>query len=306
MATHVVGCVHVLGVNLPAQHWLPLAAEMAMAEQQSVAQRTAALVVLSALLFAAAARPGREVDASCLQLAAETLCSSQLADAAAAVDGTPLRQQLLAACSNLLRWTGPAAAPVVPHLFQLLLRLWSVEAAALHDAAAEQVAASSSPDGSLTAAAVLAQLAAVVGHGSAANLCAEHGRALLTRSIQGHEHWTHTHPDWRTLSALLRLSDAGALQQLLPAALPALQAIAAGHEQDPRLRLDLLQLTVALLKMTTRQPPGRRPQWACRWCVPCCCRRWCGVRAASLLRRGMRRSRLWPRCWASIACQRRS
>ena len=77
-----------------------------------------------------------------------------------------------------------------------------------------------------------------------------HAKAALCshlHSVQSHERWTHSCPGWRSLAALLRLSSAAALAQLLPAALPALQGAAADHERDPRLRLELLQLVAALL-----------------------------------------------------------
>lgn len=184
VATQAVGCVHVLGMNLPPRHWLPLAAELATAEQQSTAQRTAALVVLSALLYAAS-RAAVVADESSLQLAATTLASPQVADAAAASDGAALRQQVLAACSNLLRWAGPAVAPVAPQLFALLLRLWAADAAAQQAAAAlEQAMQPSSGSDSLTAAAVLEQLAAGLGAGSAAQLCERYGPGLLSQVIQ--------------------------------------------------------------------------------------------------------------------------
>ena len=72
---------------------------------------------------------------------------------------------------------------------------------------------------------------------------------LLARrlDLQGHEQWTHAHAGWRSLSALLRLCNSQALLQLWPAALPALQQVAADHERDPRLRLELLHLAAALL-----------------------------------------------------------
>ncbi len=184
VATQAVGCVHVLGVNMPPRHWLPLAAELATAEQQSAAQRTAALVVLSALLYAASRAAG-QVDESSLQLAAATLASAQVADAASEADGGAVRQQVLAACSNLLRWAGPAVAPAAPQLFALLLQLKAAEAAAQQAAAAlEQVMQPSSTSDNLSAAAVLEQLAAAVGAGSAAELCERYGPALLSGCIQ--------------------------------------------------------------------------------------------------------------------------
>lgn len=183
MATHAVGCLHVLGVNLPARHWLPLAAELATAEQQSAAQRTAALVALSALLYGAG-RAGAEADAASVQLAAATLGSPGLSDEAAAPDGGLLRQQLLAATSNLVQWAGPGCAAVAPQLFQLLLRLWAVEAATQLDAAAEKAADAGSGADSLTSAAVLEQLAAACGIGSAAGLCERYGPALLSQCMQ--------------------------------------------------------------------------------------------------------------------------
>lgn len=183
VAAHAVGCVHVLGVNLPARHWMPLAAELATAEQQNVAQRTAALVVLSALLYAAGSA-NSEVNGAYLQLAADTLGSPGVVDTAATPDGGPLRQQLLAACSNLVRWAGPASATVAPQLFQLLLRLWAVEAASQPDAAAELAADAGSGGDSVAAATVLEQLAAAVGCGTAAGLCERYGPALLGGCIQ--------------------------------------------------------------------------------------------------------------------------
>ncbi|PRW39200.1 dynein assembly factor axonemal [Chlorella sorokiniana] len=262
VATQAVGCVHVLGVNLPPRHWLPLAAELATAEQQSAAQRTAALVVLSALLYAAS-RAAVPADDANLQLAVLTLASPQVADAAAATDGGAVRQQVLAACSNLLRWAGPAVAPAAPQLFALLLRLWAADAAAQQAAAApEQALQPTSSSDSLSAAAVLKQLAAAVGAASAAELCEGYGLALLSAGIQGHEQWTHSQPEWRTLSALLRISSGAALAQLWPAALPALQQIAADHERDPRLRLELLQLLAALLEDDSKAPAWQAPNAA--------------------------------------------
>lgn len=184
VATQAVACVHVLGVNLPPRHWLPLAAELATAEQQSAAQRTAALVVLSALLYAAS-RSGVPVEESSLQLAAATLASPQVADAAAATDGEAARQQVLAACSNLLRSAGPAVVPAAPQLFALLLRLWAADAVAQQAAATvEQAMQHSSSNDSLSAAAVLEQLAAAVGTASASELCERYGLALLSGSMQ--------------------------------------------------------------------------------------------------------------------------
>lgn len=184
VATQAVACVHVLGVNLPPRHWLPLAAELATAEQQSAAQRTAALVALSALLYAAS-RSGVPADESSLQLAAATLASPQVADAAAAADDGAARQQVLAACSNLLRWVGPAVVPAAPQLFALLLRLWAADAAAQQAVATvEQAMQHSSSNDSLSAAAVLEQLAAAVGTASAPELCERYGLALLSGSVQ--------------------------------------------------------------------------------------------------------------------------
>ena len=98
-------------------------------------------------------------------------------------------------------------------------------------------------------------------------LCAFQRRALtlLLNSLlgysclQGHEQWTHIQPEWRTLSALLRLSSAAALTQLWPAALPVLQLIAADHERDPRLRLELLQLLAALLEEDSKAAAWQQP-----------------------------------------------
>lgn len=73
-------------------------------------------------------------------------------------------------------------------------------------------------------------------------------RPLAITMPQGHERWTHTHPDWRSLSALLRLCNSSALLQLWPQALPALSNIATSHERDPRIRLELFQLLTALLE----------------------------------------------------------
>ena len=287
---HAIGCVHVLGVNLPARHWMPLAAEAVAAEQQTAGQRTAALVVLSGLLYSAA-KSGSAVDSSCLQLAAVTLCGAQLGAAAAGADGVALQQQLLAACSNLLQWAGPASAGAGAQLFQLLLQLWAVEADSGAEASAAVEKAAVPDTASLTAAAVLAQLVTVLGSASPADLCNQYGpamlqsclqvsemaagggagghahavaehrlhlvfehstltccpAALLTLELQGHEQWTHVHAGWRSLSALLRLCNTQALLQLWPEALPALQRVAADHERDPRLRLDLLHLAAALL-----------------------------------------------------------
>ncbi|KAL4440146.1 hypothetical protein ABPG75_003147 [Micractinium tetrahymenae] len=252
VATHAVGCVQVLGCNLPPRHWMPLAAEAVAAEQQSIAQRTAALVVLSALLYAAS-KSGASLDSDALQLGAAALSSPSLAAAAAASDGGPLRQQLLAACSNLVRWAGARVAGVGPQLFGLMLQLWSAEA----DGSAAQPAAGSSGSAAVvsgdaaaapTAAAVLDQLAAALGRASAAELCDLYGPEMLRRCTQGHEQWTQAHPDWRTAAALLRLSGSTALLQLWPTALPAVQQIAADHDRDPRLRLELLHLLAVLLE----------------------------------------------------------
>ena len=185
VATHAIGCVHALGVNLPARHWMPLAAEAVAAEQHTVAQRTAALVVLSGLLYGAA-KSGSAEDSNCLQLAATTLCSAHLGAAAAAADGAALRQQLLAACSNLLQWAGPASAGIGAQLFQLLLQLWAVEADSGAEASAAAAAEKSgAPDSaSLTAAGVLAQLAAALGSASPADLCDQYGPAMLQSCLQ--------------------------------------------------------------------------------------------------------------------------
>ena len=190
VAVHAVGCVHVLGVNLAPRHWAPLAAEAVAAEQQSAAQRTAALVVLAGLLYAAA-KAGAAVEGESLQLVAATLNSAQLAAAAAAPDGVPLRQQLLAAASNLVLWGGLSTAAVAPQLFQLLLQLWAAEA---DNGAAENAAVFAAPAGASgsaggapaapTAAAVLHQLAAALGRGSAAELCEVYGPAMLASCMQ--------------------------------------------------------------------------------------------------------------------------
>ena len=66
--------------------------------------------------------------------------------------------------------------------------------------------------------------------------------------LQTHEQWVQTDPNWRTLAALLRLSGGSALLQLWPLALPALRQLAADHERDPRLRLEMFELIVALLE----------------------------------------------------------
>lgn len=319
VATHAVGCVHVLGVNLPPRHWMALSIEAVAAEQQSTPQRTAALVVLSALLHAAS-KAGAAVESESLQLAADTLSSSELAAAALAADGSALRLQLLAACFNLVRWAGPGSAAVASQLFQLLLQLQAAEVDSLAQASAPEqaataatttaaagaaAAAASSSSRPLTAAGVLAEMAAALGRASAADLCDMYGPAMLQRCVQvghsgslvccwsvfccangaaccsahgnlvtsaiwpasllsasgvvsssglpprllqNHKHWTHTHPGWRTSAALLRLSGSGALLQLWPTVLPALQRVAADHERDPRLRLELLHLVAALLE----------------------------------------------------------
>lgn len=183
VATHAVGCVHVLGCNLPPRHWMPLAAEALAAEQQGAAQRTAALVVLSGLLYAAPASAAG-LDSDTLQLCAATLSGPGLAAAAVAPDGGALRQQLLAACSNLVRWAGPGIAAVGSQLFGLLLQLWSVEVDGSADQATQgssgsAAAAAGSAAAAPTAAAVLEQLAATLGRASAAGLCDLYGTEML-------------------------------------------------------------------------------------------------------------------------------
>ena len=68
-------------------------------------------------------------------------------------------------------------------------------------------------------------------------------------ALQTHEHWTHVHPDWRTLSALLRLCNASTLLQLWPSLCPALTSLACSHERDPGLRLELFQLLAVLMEV---------------------------------------------------------
>lgn len=192
MAAHAVSCAHVLGCNLPPQHWMPLVAEAVAAEQQSLAQHTAALVVLSALLYAASATRS-EPDSDALQLGAATLSSVSLVSAAVAPDGAALRQQLLSAISNLVRWAGPSIAAVGPQLFGLLLQLWSAEAEGSGDqpaagssagAAAMARSAATAP----TAAAVLDQLAAALGRASASELCDLYGPKMLSRCTEVRAH----------------------------------------------------------------------------------------------------------------------
>lgn len=279
---HGVGCVHVIGVNVPARNWMPLATECVAAEQ-SAAQRTAALVVLAALLHAAC-KAGTEVDAESIKLASTALDKALQATVAGTGQEEAAVQQLLAACSNLVCWAARSTSLVAPQLFQVLLQLWALQLSAGQSAAGAAGSMSSSA-GSLTAFDVLSQLAAALGMGSAAQLCEPYGltvlqsdiqvscsaprQCLLPRTIdataptadeivtvpislvcsmQSHEQWTHLHPGWRTLSALLRLCEGAMLLCFWPLVLPALSSIAGGHDREPHLRLELFQLLVALLE----------------------------------------------------------
>ncbi|KAI3431621.1 hypothetical protein D9Q98_004670 [Chlorella vulgaris] len=245
VAMHGVGCVHVIGVNVPARNWMPLATECVAAEQ-SAAQRTAALVVLAALLHAAC-KAGTEVDAESIKLASTALDKALQATVAGTGQEEAAVQQLLAACSNLVCWAARSTSLVAPQLFQVLLQLWALQLSAGQSAAGAAGSMSSSA-GSLTAFDVLSQLAAALGMGSAAQLCEPYGLTVLQSDIQSHEQWTHLHPGWRTLSALLRLCEGAMLLCFWPLVLPALSSIAGGHDREPHLRLELFQLLVALLE----------------------------------------------------------
>lgn len=72
-------------------------------------------------------------------------------------------------------------------------------------------------------------------------------RASPPPLVQHHEQWRQGHPGWRTLASLLRLCDGAGLLQAWPQALPALAALAADHDRDVMLRLELFQLLLALL-----------------------------------------------------------
>lgn len=188
VAAHAVGCVHVLGVSLPARNWMPLAAEGVAASQQSAAQRTAALVVLAALLHASC-KAGADVDVQNMQLAASALVKAQQAVpvSASGADEAGLQQQLQAACSNLVHWAGRSSVAVAPQLFQVLLHLWAAEHDSQVAALTADVAAKSSTidvSGGLTATAALAQLAAALDRPSPADLCGQYGLSLLQHGIQ--------------------------------------------------------------------------------------------------------------------------
>ena len=212
VARHAVGCLHVLGVTMPVRSWMPLAAEgvagaaagaaagdsQQLAGRGGTAQRTAAaLVALSALLYAAgqagSSSSSSVADCDSLQLAVAALGSASVAAAAGEADGLPVRQQLLAACTNLVSWAGPSCSVVAPQLFQLLLQLWAIDldvqshsGAEVAAAAGQQVegsSSSSSPVGP-TAAGVLVQLAAALGSPSPSALCSLYGPALLQHVVQ--------------------------------------------------------------------------------------------------------------------------
>ena len=180
VARHAVACVHVLGVNLPPGHWMPLAAQSVAVEQQSSRDRVAALVVLAALLHAAS-RSGAEPDAATLQLAVAALGQAEHALAAASDKGLqlgdtgPARQQLLIACSSLGQWAGASLTAVAPQLFQVLLQAYGVQQGSPPCQPAEPHS---------LAAATLAEFAAWVGRKSPAVLCGEYGSMLLQTGIE--------------------------------------------------------------------------------------------------------------------------
>jgi hypothetical protein len=190
VASHTLGAVHVLGMNVPAKHWAPFALEAVAAEQLSMAQRGTGLRVLSELLFAAGAS-GQPADQAMVQLLAGALGHREL-------DHPQLHGQLLAAASNLLRWGKQQCSTVAAELLQLLLRMQAAERSRAAASAAIEAAGSGAAvqaaaivQGGVTAAAaqlttdeVMGELAAACGLGSAQEVCNQLAPRLLPAICQ--------------------------------------------------------------------------------------------------------------------------
>jgi hypothetical protein len=194
VASQALDAAYVLGLNVPAKHWAPFAAEAVTAEHLTIAQRGTALRVLSGLLFAAGAA-GQPAEQGTVELVAGGLGHREL-------DHPQLHAQLLAAASSLLLWSKRQCAGVASELLQLLLRVQAAERsraaasvpveAAVGIAAGQAALTAAAVQGSnatvataqLTAGAVTAELAAACGLGSAQELCDQLAPRLLPAICQ--------------------------------------------------------------------------------------------------------------------------
>lgn len=147
-----------------------------------MASRTAALVLLSALLHAAS-RARAEADAASLDLCVSTLARSTAL--AAAADAGAMRRQLLAACSNLIQWAGPGTSRVAAQLFGVLLHLWSIDLETSEPASADlKPHGADDKGGDSTSLLTLGQLARVLGQPAPAQLCQLYAPAVLQDAIK--------------------------------------------------------------------------------------------------------------------------
>ncbi|GAB4823764.1 hypothetical protein N2152v2_010810 [Parachlorella kessleri] len=264
VAARALAAAHVLGVNLPAKHWAPFVAEALTAEQLSTAQRATALCVFDALLFAAGAAQ-QPAEQATVQLLATALGHRELLQ-------SQLHLELLAALRSLVLWGRQQCSCVAGDLLLLLLTVDAAErgrapaggaagnltarAAAAPGAGSASLYNTAPAAAKLTAAGVVAELATSCGLGSAQQLCDQLAPRLLPALCQDHDQWQSSSPSWQACGSLLRCCGPAGIVSQAPLILAVLRPLGAGHDRDPELRWEALELVDHLL-----QDPSKADAW---------------------------------------------
>jgi dynein assembly factor 5 len=235
-----------LGAFVPPPAWLPLLVDALTDPRASPGGRASALVVTACMAHAAAAAAQPAEPAL---LAA--LVSGLASDDVLAADHAGLQAQLLIVTRNLLDWMPEAVVMQCrQQLYLVLLQLYGAAAAAPGSgAAAQPQQPGSSHSQTDNVAAVMQLLAQRTGlPGGAAQLAAQHARALLPLLTADAAKWGSASPHLVAFTALLRTAGPDCLAELLPEVALVLQPVLADADREPGLRLALLTLLDDLLE----------------------------------------------------------
>lgn len=286
VAKRGVAAAHIIGARLPPQEWMRPGRD-AVVNALSLGAATCALVVLSALTWAAGHVSGSAQDGA-VKLATDALlsaawpCSNALrrdqagAPLAAAAHSKedafygaredvrsagewehgvprPFCEQLLVAIATVLHWVGPGCVSSASRLLRLLLWLAEVERRQHgRDLAFSKtpVPYQERPPGIPSADAVLLDLAEACSLASVQDLCDCHAVSLLEDGLLEPAGWGLSSPGWLATCALLRRVSADGLRGAWPTLSGSLLGVASSQDHEPRLRLDVMELLDALLEVS--------------------------------------------------------
>ncbi|KAJ7555166.1 hypothetical protein O6H91_05G024700 [Diphasiastrum complanatum] len=229
----VIQAVHVLGYHVSPDLWLDFILDNLTSFASTDAQKANALVVLAGLLYKTQKQYLNEncVVQLCRGLSQPEVCLSE---------HPAVRQQLLAALTNLVRVGGPLCQSSSFEICVLLLRLQSVEGDVQLQNNAKKLLETAANE--------------VVGC-SIDKFYEKHLRALIDTVIVGHEEWLGDSPGRFVFQALLHNTAPYVgpyIEELLPLFIKCLQP-----DRDPALRISFLQLLDELF-----EKPQLGPWWS--------------------------------------------